>query len=183
MIFILFGKPGSGKGTQSKVLSERLKIRHIDVGNILRHNIQNRTELGRKVYGYIDKGNLAPDELINAMAVDTVKEVGPSSFVLDGYPRNIKQAEFFNNHILKKKNDHCIVIHLNVSDDVAKQHILDRHRGDDTEDIFVNRMKIYQQDTLPVLEFFAKIHPVLSVPAEKNIEDVSKSFMSFLYGY
>jgi len=95
MILVLFGPPGSGKGTQAKLLSERFKVPHISLGDLLREAVRDKTKVGKLAAKYLDKGLLVPDEVVNELARERyAKPDCQSGFILDGYPRTIAQAEF-----------------------------------------------------------------------------------------
>ena len=132
MNLILFGAPGSGKGTQAVVLAERLKIKRISLGDILRQEVKQETELGKEVKSYMEKGLLVPDSLVQRVIEENLDSNG---FVLDGYPRNLSQAKTLD-EIFSKNNitlDTCIYL------DVDKQLIVDRLKAlgrlDDFEEL------------------------------------------------
>lgn len=93
MNLILFGAPGAGKGTQSSLLIERLNMKHISTGDLFRAAIKNQTKLGKEAKGYLDAGKLAPDSITIGLVEEVLKELGGQSFILDGFPRNVAQAE------------------------------------------------------------------------------------------
>ena len=127
MIIILLGPPGAGKGTQSKVLANRLKLPHISTGDILRQNVSKGTNLGKEAKEYMNKGALVPDELVTKMLLARIEENDVSSgFILDGYPRNINQAKTLDS-VLKEKNKAIDkVIYLDTSVPVIIQRLTGR---------------------------------------------------------
>ncbi|KXT29280.1 adenylate kinase family protein [Candidatus Phytoplasma oryzae] len=127
MKIILLGPPATGKGTQSTILSKYFKIPHICVGEIFRKNIQKKTELGKIIHSYIQKGLLVPDEITNKIISEYLekKEI-KKGFILDGFPRNLKQAYFLTKELEKKKIDLTKVIYLNSNEEFLKKRIIGR---------------------------------------------------------
>ena len=126
MKIILLGPPGAGKGTQAKSISNKCSIPHISTGDIFRKNISEKTPLGIEAKSYIDKGHLVPDELtINIVQDRLEKEDCKNGFLLDGYPRTVKQAEALKNFLQEKgdKLDTALLI------EVPKEYIIDRMTG------------------------------------------------------
>jgi len=126
MKIIMLGAPGAGKGTQAKMLSEKYGIPHISTGDIFRANIKNNTELGRKAKGYMDAGQLVPDELVVDLVVDRIKNADcMKGFILDGFPRTIPQAEALD-YALNNQNEK---IDYAINVDVPDENIIERMSG------------------------------------------------------
>ena len=126
MKIIMLGAPGAGKGTQAKKLSEKYGIPHISTGDIFRANIKNNTELGQKAKGYMDAGQLVPDELVVDLVVDRIKEKDCfKGFILDGFPRTIPQAEALD-YALNNQNEK---IDYAINVEVPDENIIDRMSG------------------------------------------------------
>ena len=126
MRIILLGPPGAGKGTQAKVLSEKLNIAHISTGDLLRQNVKNNTRLGQEAKRYMEKGELVPDDLVTDMLINNINSSqSQNGFILDGYPRNIAQAKALE-EILKKGQDKEYVIYLDTSEPVIIQRLSGR---------------------------------------------------------
>ena len=126
MKIIMLGAPGAGKGTQAKMLSEKYGIPHISTGDIFRANIKNNTELGKKAKGYMDAGQLVPDELVVDLVVDRIKaEDCMKGFILDGFPRTIPQAEALD-YALNNQNEK---IDCAINVDVPEENIITRMSG------------------------------------------------------
>ncbi len=127
MKIILLGPPGAGKGTQSKVLAKRLNLPHISTGDLLRQNVADETGLGKEAKGFMNKGMLVPDDLVTKMLKDRFDKSDVSNgFILDGYPRNLKQAEVLDG-IFKAKDEFIdIVIYLDTSESVVIQRLSGR---------------------------------------------------------
>jgi adenylate kinase len=127
MILILFGPPGAGKGTQAKMLSSYLRIPHISTGDILRENVKIGTLLGKKAKSYMDKGELVPDQLVTDMIEDRVKKTdAKKGFILDGYPRNISQAESFDAIAKAINSDVGLAIYIETSKNVIVERLCGR---------------------------------------------------------
>ncbi|MFA5156346.1 MAG: adenylate kinase [Candidatus Omnitrophota bacterium] len=127
MKIILMGPPGAGKGTQAKTLAKKLGLAHISTGDILRQNVANGTELGRQAKDYMNKGLLVPDELVTRMVSGRLDEPDTKNgFILDGYPRNISQAESLDGLFKKKGIDIDRVIDLDTSEAVIIQRLSGR---------------------------------------------------------
>src|SRR5439155_23381932 len=117
MRLILLGPPGSGKGTQAKLLSERLGLAHIGTGDILREAVRLGTPFGQKAEPYVVSGKLVPDDLVNELVADRFRrEDRPERFVMDGYPRTLAQAASFDQVLRQQFLDLCAVVLLTVDD-------------------------------------------------------------------
>jgi adenylate kinase len=124
MVIILLGPPGAGKGTQAKTLAQKMKLPHISTGDILRQNAKDATELGRRAKEFMHKGALVPDALVNQMLVQRLGEDDTrNGFILDGYPRNINQAEALDGILQKKNIKVDFVIYLDTSERVIIQRL------------------------------------------------------------
>lgn len=124
---IFLGAPGAGKGTQSKKVAESNNLMHISTGDILRKEVKANSELGRKAKDYMDNGNLVPDSLILAMLADALKAIGEfSGFILDGFPRNINQAEKLDEMLLSKNISITNVIYLAVQESFLVERLSGR---------------------------------------------------------
>jgi adenylate kinase len=200
MKIILFGAQASGKGTQASLLSDRLDIPHISTGDIFRENIRRLTELGNLAQGYIKKGQLVPDEVTNRMLLKRLGERDCRlGFILDGYPRNIAQAEFLDTNVEIDK-----AIEIKVSDSVAIKRISGRRtcskcgmvysiyqerdsdiaqsckkcggsllmRDDDKEEAIAKRLKIYHDETEPVIRHYRDMGKLVTINGERPIEKI-----------
>ena len=165
---VIFGAPGSGKGTYSARLVDAFKLDHISTGDVLRAEIKNGTELGKIAQGYIDHGQLIPDELmidILASVYDGFKD--SKGVIFDGFPRTIAQAEALKVMLEKRGQKITAMINLEVSEDILMARLLRRAtlegRADDNEETIKKRFTVYHNQTAPLIEWF------------KN-EDVFKGF-------
>lgn len=158
---VIFGAPGSGKGTQSENLIEHYKLFHISTGDVLRDHIKRGTELGKTAKGYIDQGQLIPDELmigILAQVIDDNKKKAKKGVIFDGFPRTIPQAEALETLLNERGTSVSAVIGL----EVPEQELIDRlvkrgqmsGRSDDNEETIKKRLDVYHNQTSPLQEFY-----------------------------
>ncbi|OBH06787.1 adenylate kinase [Mycobacterium sp. E1747] len=155
MRVVLLGPPGAGKGTQAEKLSEKLGIPHISTGELFRSNIQNGTELGLEAKRYLDAGDLVPSELTNRLVDDRLSDSDAAGgFVLDGYPRSTEQAKALHQMLERRGTDIDAVLEFRVSEDELLQRLKARGRADDTDGVILNRMKVYRDETAPLLEYY-----------------------------
>lgn len=156
---VIFGAPGSGKGTYSARLVDTFKLDHISTGDVLRAEIKNGTELGKTAQGYIDNGQLIPDELmigILANVYDSFK--GSKGVIFDGFPRTIAQAEALKTMLEERGEKISAMINLEVSEDILMARLLRRAtlegRADDNEETIKKRFAVYHNQTAPLIEWF-----------------------------
>lgn len=160
--YVLFGPPGAGKGTHAGAVAEKYNFKHISTGELLRAEIAAGTKLGLEAKALIDKGCLVPDSVVEGMienAFDTIK--GVDGFLLDGFPRNIPQAEDLDKILAKRGEKLNGVLSLMISDDTIRQRIAHRAaiegRADDaSEEVISNRIKTYHAQTEPLIAFYKK---------------------------
>jgi adenylate kinase len=153
---VLLGPPGAGKGTQAEKLAEKLGIPQISTGELFRRNIENGTRLGLEAKRYLDAGDLVPSELTNQLVDDRIDEPDAAGgFILDGYPRSVEQAKALHEMLERRGTDIDAVVEFRVSQDELLQRLKARGRADDTEDVILNRMKVYREETAPLLEYYS----------------------------
>ena len=188
MIIILLGPPGSGKGTQANFIQNKLSIPHLSTGDILRQSVKNETDLGNKVKNIMAKGELVSDDLV----LDLIKERVSQSdcnlgFILDGYPRNITQAESLN--IVLKDIDRNIdrILFLDVDFEVLESRIESRtkenneeKRADDTSEVLIKRLEEYKIQTAPLGEYYSNDKKFKKINGMKSISEVSLDIENFL---
>ena len=188
MIIILLGPPGSGKGTQANFIQNKLSIPHLSTGDILRQSVKNETDLGNKVKNIMAKGELVSDDLV----LDVIKERVSQSdcylgFILDGYPRNITQAESLN--IVLKDIDRNIdrILFLDVDFEVLESRIESRtkenneeKRADDTSEVLIKRLEEYKIQTAPLGEYYSNNKKFKKINGMKSISEVSLDIENFL---
>ena len=156
---VIFGAPGSGKGTHSARLVEEFKLDHISTGDVLRAEIKNGTELGKIAQGYIDNGQLIPDELmigILASVYDSFKN--SKGVIFDGFPRTIAQAEALKQMLEERGQEITAMIDIQVAEEILMARLLRRAtlegRADDNEETIKKRFAVYHNQTAPLVEWF-----------------------------
>ena len=188
MIIILLGPPGSGKGTQANFIQNKLSIPHLSTGDILRQSVKNETDLGNKVKNIMAKGELVSDNLV----LDVIKERVSQSdcdqgFILDGYPRNIAQAESLN--ILLKDINRNIdrILFLDVDFSVLHSRIKlrskennEEKRADDTSEVLIKRLDEYKSQTAPLSKYYSNDKKFKKINGMKPISEVSHDIENFL---
>ncbi|BDX34114.1 adenylate kinase [Mycobacterium antarcticum] len=153
---MLLGPPGAGKGTQAEKLAEKLGIPHVSTGDLFRHNISNETELGIEAKKYLDAGDLVPATLTNALVDSRLDDADAADgFILDGYPRSVEQAEALHQMLAKRNLKLDAVVEFRVSEDELLTRLKSRGRADDTDDVILNRMNVYRDETAPLLDFYS----------------------------
>lgn len=153
---VLLGPPGAGKGTQAEKLSEKLGIPQISTGDLFRHNISNGTKLGLEAKKYLDAGDLVPATLTNALVDDRLNDEDVAGgFILDGFPRSVEQAEALREMLAARDLKLDAVLEFRVSEDELLDRLKSRGRADDTEDVVLNRMKVYRDETAPLLQYYS----------------------------
>lgn len=154
---VLLGPPGAGKGTQAQKLAEKLDIPHISTGDLFRHNITNETELGLEAKKYLDAGDLVPATLTNALVDDRLNDPDAANgFILDGFPRSVEQAEALRGMLAARNLRLDAVLEFRVSEDELLKRLKSRGRADDTDDVILNRMKVYRDETAPLLDYYSE---------------------------
>jgi adenylate kinase len=153
---VLLGPPGAGKGTQAQKLAEKLGIPHISTGDLFRHNISNETNLGLEAKKFLDAGDLVPAKLTNALVDDRLNDADAADgFILDGFPRSVEQAETLREMLAARNTKLDAVLELRVSEDELLNRLKSRGRADDTDDVILNRMKVYRDETAPLLDYYS----------------------------
>lgn len=171
---IFLGPPGAGKGTQAQSLAHNHAIPHISTGDILRGAVANQTELGLKAQSYMDAGELVPDQLILDLVRDRLSYADINSgWILDGFPRNVAQAEFLD-ALLEEIAQRCdYAINFDVPDDVLVARLLGRGRKDDAEDVIRHRLDVYRQQTAPLIDFYQGRNQLISIDGDQPVEEIA----------
>lgn len=172
---IFLGPPGAGKGTQAKRLADSYEIPHISTGDLLRAAVVQQNELGIKAKGYMDRGELVPDSLILDMVRDRLTKLDATAagWILDGFPRNVAQAEFLDKLLSEINQESDIVLNLEVPDEELVIRLLGRGRADDTEDTIRRRLEVYREQTAPVIGYYRHSDRLVSVNGNLSIEEVT----------
>lgn len=210
MKLVLIGCPGAGKGTQAKMLSKKYGIAHISTGDLLREQISRGTELGKKVSEIMEAGGLVSDDIVSAMLAERIKaDDCKNGYILDGYPRNVSQAEGLENIVGELDKVICYEVDDNVIVDRMSgrrscpkcgkmYHTLynppknDGHcddcgdaliqREDDNEKTVLNRLNVYHQTTAPVIDYYDKKGILLKTSGVGDIEEIFNNVCKALEG-
>ncbi len=212
MRLVLVGPPGAGKGTQAQFLSSHLSIPKISTGDIFRHNVSHGTALGRRAQAYMERGDLVPDEITIAMVTDRLADDDAGSgFLLDGFPRNVPQAETLKKLLSAWDTRLDVVLELVVDDDEVVRRLSGRRtcrrcgrvwhvtfdppsrpdicddcggelfqRDDDREETIRHRIDVYQQQTAPLIAFYADEGILLGIDATGPVDEITDRALNAL---
>jgi adenylate kinase len=184
MRLAIMGGPGAGKGTQARRIHEVYGLPHISTGDILRAEVADGTELGNQVKGIMAAGGLVSDEIVLDLIEKRLArgdcDVG---FILDGFPRTIPQARGLDSILRKQGKGPVKVINLFVLDAVLVERLLGRKRADDTEETINNRIKVYHEQTKPLIEYYRKRDVLIEVDGNPSIDEVFVSIRAALIDY
>lgn len=214
MNLILFGPPGSGKGTQAELLEKQMGFFHLSTGEMLREAIKRQTELGIKAKAYIDGGKLVPDEIIGLIVKEKLSSLLPDTrnFLFDGYPRNLEQVKQLERILSGLSLDDYQVISLEVSEREITRRLMSRwickkcgknysvyhpgkiplscdvcqgeiiRRSDDNRETIRERLKVYREQTEPLLDYFSKSGKLKRIPGESEVMNIFQSIISAMKG-
>ncbi|MEM1323332.1 MAG: adenylate kinase [Bacteroidota bacterium] len=175
---ILFGPPGSGKGTQAAKLVDVYNLLHISTGDLFRYEIKNDTELGLRAKSYISKGELVPDEITIGMLNNKV-EANPDvdGYIFDGFPRTIPQAKALDQLLTGKGQEVSALIAMDVDDEELVKRLLDRGKtsgrpDDSNEGIIRNRIAVYNKETTPVFDYYDQFNKSIKVNGVGTIDEI-----------
>ena len=182
---VIFGAPGSGKGTQSQLLVEKYGLRHISTGDVLRAEIKNGTELGQTAKAYIDKGQLIPDSLMIEILATTYDALCPCSGVIfDGFPRTIPQAEALKQMLAERGTRVSAMLELQVPDKMLLERLLNRGktsgRADDNEETIRARLDVYHAQTQPLAEWYEREGKRNTVRGYGEIEEINRALCTII---
>ena len=178
MNIVIFGPPGAGKGTQSNLIVKKFNLKQVSTGQLLRNEINNKTELGKKIVSIINSGNLVSDKIVgNLIEKYASDEVFKNKLIFDGYPRNLIQARNLENILAKYDQKIIIALRLTVSLETIKKRILERKliekRNDDNEDIAIKRFETYENNIKPVINFYKESNLLKEVNGEASVTEIS----------
>ena len=183
---ILFGPPGSGKGTQAKYIVEKYGLLHISTGDLFRYEMGNNTPLGIKAKQFMAKGELVPDEITIGMLKNKV-DANPdvNGYIFDGFPRTIPQAEALDEFLAEKEQSISILLALDVDDEEIVQRILNRGKtsgraDDNDEEIIRNRIDVYTKETSPIFDHYAQSEKSTKIDGIGSIEEIFERICSIL---
>jgi adenylate kinase len=178
MRLIFLGAPGAGKGTQADIIAKQWQIPHISTGEILRQAISGKTSLGTQAHVYVEAGELVPDILIMAIIGERFEQPDlKRGWILDGFPRNLSQAEALEQLLQSLKQPSPQVINFQVSIEVLVERMLARGRLDDNENTICRRLQVYQQETEPVIDFYQQRGRLITIDGNLSVAEVT-SFLA-----
>lgn len=212
MILVLLGPPGSGKGTLAKLLSAELNIPHISTGDILREEVKLGTLLGKKVKLFVERGELVPDQIILEMMTERIRKSDcQKGFLLDGFPRTLRQALGLDDMLKSSTKRIDLVLRFQVSSDCLLRRLRGRlictvcgtdfnlytkppqkdlvcdccgsqlgQRPDDSQEVILNRLKIYREQTIPIEEYYAKQDKLRKINGELDPDLILKNALNIL---
>jgi adenylate kinase len=186
---VIFGPPGSGKGTQSKNILKKYNLIHLSTGDILRNAIEKKTPLGILAKKYMDKGELVPDKDVIQMVINKLdKNNDKNGFIFDGFPRTQNQAKFLKN-LLKERNTKInVMVTLEVNYDELVKRLINRSKEMDRSDdknvsIIENRINIYNKQTAPIIEFYKKENKYQPVDGTGTVDEIVERICKIIDKY
>ncbi len=180
---VLMGAPGAGKGTQAKLLEKALNLPQVSTGDLFRANLKQQTELGKLAQSFMDKGELVPDEVTVAMVRDRLtQEDCENGAILDGFPRTTVQAQALDTLLEEFDAQVNIVPYIRVGQDALVTRLLKRAetdgRADDNEETIRVRMRIYHEETAPLLDYYRDQELLVEINGEQSIENVQSELVA-----
>jgi adenylate kinase len=156
VVILLIGPPGSGKGTQSKFITDNFGLPGVSTGELLRAEVQAATPLGREIQGILAQGTLVSDDIVNQLVAQRIaKPDAAGGFILDGYPRTVPQAGFLDKLLSERKFPRPTVLHLDVAEAVLMERLTQRGRADDKPEVIRDRMRVYEKETSPLISYYS----------------------------
>ena len=183
---IFFGPPGAGKGTQAKIISEYFKIPHLSTGDILRKKLLDKDDLAIELKKVMSSGNLVSDEILNSIVSSRLQNEKSNGFILDGYPRTLKQSEFLNNFLLDISYSINFIFNIQIDFKTLKHRILlrssEEDRDDDNIDVIETRYKEYLNSTQKVSDFYKNKYNTIfhEIDGSLQIEEITKKIKQIL---
>ena len=187
MNIILFGAPGAGKGTQANFLINEFDLTQISTGDMLRNSVESRTELGKQVESFIASGDLVPDNIIFSLITERLNDIDmKKGFIFDGFPRNLKQAQKLDEIINAININLDFVFHIDVDEKILTSRIENRAkqekitRKDDTSAVLIERLKVYNRETKPVLKYYSEQNILNVIDGMGTIDEVSSNISKLI---
>ena len=168
---LFIGPPGAGKGTQANLFCSKYGLDHLSTGDLLRDEVSSGSDLGLQASEIMNKGELVSDELVLSIVEGRLENI-KNGWLLDGFPRNVNQANALKNLLEKINHPLEAVISIQIADDVLIKRLLERGREDDNEEVIVNRLKVYREKTSPLIDLYSKQGLLVEIDGNADIDVV-----------
>jgi len=187
MNIVIFGPPGAGKGTQSNLIVKKFKLHQLSTGELLRREINNKTNLGVQISSIMSTGNLVSDQIVGDLIEKYISnKIYKSRLIFDGYPRNLVQAKNLDKLLTTHNQKIDIVLKLSVTLETIKKRILERKilekRKDDNEEIAIKRFETYENNIKPVIDFYKQSNLLKVINGESAITEISDEISGLIEG-
>ncbi len=169
---LFLGAPGAGKGTQAELLSQTYSYLHLSTGELLRKEIEMNTMLGKQVKDIINRGELVSDELVLKIVKQNLNKEN-KGWILDGYPRNLSQADSLNEVLIEINQPLDVVFYLDIPEETLIKRLLLRGRKDDTDETIRTRVNIYKKTTEPLIQYFKDLSLLEYIDADRDLKTIS----------
>ena len=185
MNLIIFGPPGAGKGTQADFIVNKFNLFKLSTGEVLRNEIDNKTQLGKEISSIINSGSLVSDNIVEKLVETFIADKKyKDRLIFDGYPRNLIQAKTLQELLLKNGQEINLVLKLSVSQETIIKRILERrtieNRTADSKEIASKRYQTYEKSTEPVIEYYKKLNLLKVIDGERTIDQINKEISDII---
>ena len=170
---LFLGPPGAGKGTQAIKIAQKHGLLHLSTGDLLRNEVKAGTESGKQIELIMNNGQLVSDEIVLSI-VEKQLIRQKNGWLLDGFPRNLPQANALESLLDKLKQPIELVLHIELADNVLIKRLLDRGRADDNKETIIERLKIYREKTTPLIQHYSSLGILKSVEGDGDIDQIEK---------
>ena len=177
---LFVGPPGAGKGTQASRLCEQHGLKHLSTGDLLRAEVAAGSELGKEAEAVMNRGELVTDALVLAIVKAQLSALDGQGWLMDGFPRNVVQAEALEPLLQELSQGIETVVLLHVDDAVLVERLLGRGRADDNEEVIRNRLEVYKQQTAPLIDHYKRQNLLVTVQADGSVEAIAERIESIL---
>ncbi len=170
---LFLGPPGAGKGTQASLICSNLQLMHLSTGELLRSEVDSETPIGKEVAVIMNKGELVSDDIVLTIVEQKLLKSDLDGWLLDGFPRNLLQAKALQTLLVNVSQPIQTVVLIEIKDEVLVERLIARGRPDDTEEVIRNRLKVYRDQTSPLIDFYDRLAVLKRVDGEGSVEDVA----------